>query len=255
VTVIGIRESRSVRAPLGLRLLSAVDDRPVRGLLVTACPLDAPDAVTVAVEGPSGAYGFHRIAGIPDLLDGADAPTRPVAVRVEDPARLHLESVTVVQAPTRLLPAVPADGRGLYLFPSVTHPQPPGFALVRAWLHQATSFAPAAHAVMEVSIGEVVAFGVADADGAVAVLVPLPAVDGSSIDAGPARWPVDVRVRWRPGDHERVAALDTPTTSSSLTQALATIDRPPDDLEVQRGVPLAVVSDGDERRRLLVDPA
>lgn len=260
MTGVPVLETHAVRAPLGLRLLGAGDDRAVRGLRVTARPVDPPRHVTVAVESPSGAYGFHEISGIPQLRDGADAPTRQIAVHVEDPAGRHVPATYVVDAPARRPPAIPADGGGLYVFPSVNHPGQPGAVVVRAWLVHAATGKPAAHAILEVEAAGQQAFGVADAGGAVAAVLPLPEVDAGAVTGRPrAQWSATVRVRWQPSSQTRVAGLDTPTVASLLAQNLATIDRLPSDVVITESTARTIASDlpeGDPNRgRLLLQPA
>lgn len=239
-------EVRSVRAPLGMVLLDPLDDRPVRHLAVTAHDRDGSGVATTAVP-TQGGYGFPRLPGLPPLVDGADAPPVEVAVLVTDPQGRYVPSVFVVGAPTRRPPAVPADGRGMYLFRSADAVAVDGFAAVRADLVEDGTGSPAAHAVLRVGADGATGVGLAGSDGRVVALLPLPTP--TSPDGPRAQWTLSVTVRWRPAAQEQVAELPIPTLASLLAQpeaAVVDLGAP----VLRAGEDLALRSGDDSRLRI-----
>lgn len=223
MTVLGsLKEVRSVRAPLGVRLLDPRDDRPVRSLQVSAHDLAGALPATHARVTVGGVHAFDRVPGVPPLVDGADAPTIQVAVSIADPADRYVPATYVVDAPVRAVPARPSDGLGLYVFPGPGAAGRSGFAAVRADLVDDDAPTEAAgHAVLTVDAGAGPGVGIAGQDGRAVAYVPLPPPPPNG---GPRpTWSLAVSVRWAPAQQERVPGLSVPTVTSLFAQDAAQV--------------------------------
>lgn len=227
-----------IRTPLGLRFWDAVTDTQIReGLTVRARPA-AGGRVTFAHRTLSGVYAFHGLPGMHDLeyprgdSDASPSVARPFEVTVTDDSGRFLPTRFAVDLPHAGLYAVatspPGAAAGFYLFSAPARTVPPGVAVLRAQLVDATEDAPAAHAVVEVTILGQRWFGIADERGVVAVLVPYPPFAGTLAASPPAgstgvplsaqAWEVAVAVRY---DALRLApdTGDVPLLGAVLGQA------------------------------------
>jgi hypothetical protein len=204
-------------APLGLRFWDEVLDVPVGdGLIVTASPLGNPALVARATVSPSGVYGFCHLPGLAEVEQGAgDAaywagvPRRRFTVSVVDTERRFQSFHFVVAAPTQgiitsvcdVVTALPVYSPpqfqpGIPLYSTPTRPTPPGMAVLRADLWDTVAQAPAAWALVAAQppsqpSGRQIAWGMADANGRVAVYFPYP----EPAVPGPAMW----QQKWQVG--------------------------------------------------------
>ena len=129
--------------------------------------------------------------------------------------------------------SLPGTGApGFYLFSAATRQGATDLAVLRAALVDRTSGAPAAHAVLEVTLPDgPPRFGLADAEGQVAVLFPYPrfATVISSPPRSPAAasqlpdWPIAVRVRYGPAGHTILLPELVPELSSLFVQPFVDI--------------------------------
>lgn len=209
-----VSERQLLVAPLGLRFWDAVLGVPVGdGLIVTASPLGSPALVARATVSPSGVYGFCHLPGLAKVEHGAgDAAywagvtQRRFTVSVADTQRRFQPFHFVVAAPTRgivtsvcgdvMSPAVdsppgspPELQPGIPLYSTATRPTPAGMAVLRAELWDTVTQAPAAWALVAAQPssqppGQTTAWGMADANGRVAVLFSYP----EPVSPGPAMW-------------------------------------------------------------------
>ena len=209
---------------LGIRLLDAATGGPITdGLSVRARPPSAPDQVARAEPTWAGVYAFHRLPGLrhlvyPDepVLGRASSPeTRRYVVDVRDASGRFVPVAFEADAPYEgffslgLNGSPPADAApGFYLFPAVTRSPAAALAVVRATLVDRASGAPAAHAVLELTLpngGR--EFGLADDEGRVVATFAYPRFAPTvlsppqSADAArePAGWTLTARVRYQPG--------------------------------------------------------
>jgi len=239
-------ERLAIITPLGIRFWDAALDRPVEdGLLVTAWPPTKPGALTQASLTMSGVYAFHGLPGLRSFeYPAVDGPqlsppsAQRFVVAVED--RLGRFVPVVFQVDLPYLGIFPTEsggspgGRppGFFLFASAGRPVTSGLAVVRAQLVDAAGL-PAAHAVLEVddSTGQRW-FGLADARGVVALLLPYPAFpfesDGSSPRSPsearePPHWGLTVRARYRPASQQVPPGARRPDLASLFAQPLANI--------------------------------
>jgi hypothetical protein len=193
----------TIVAPLGLRFQDAATGAIVgEGLSVTAYPLANPDLRVPAYLNRSGVYVLRGLPGLRGLengtgddayWDGLPANRAPFAVEVVDLQRRFQPCQLLAHPPERSLrtSAVGQLGSplgediGIPLFSAPNRIPPAGLAVVRAELQEPGSGGepprPAAWAVVEVTVETaradlppIVARGVADEAGRVAVLFPYP---------------------------------------------------------------------------------
>lgn len=239
-------ETILIVTPLGIRFWDAAHDTAVGpGLVVRARPEAGPGEARTAVPTRSGVYAFF---GLPRLRAAeyppADRPASPPITErfIVDVADLERRFVSVAFRvdvpfagiyPIGLGASPPAGGApGFYLFSAATRPATAGLAVVRAALAEAATGAPAAHAVVELTLpdGRRV-FGVADAAGQVALMFPYPrfatALSSPPRSAQAAReppeWPVTARVRYAPADQVVVLPSLPPDLASLFAQAAAAV--------------------------------
>lgn len=253
-----------VVTPLGVRFVDHALEAPVaHGLRVAAQPLDAVLPPTRAVRSASGVYGFHGLPGLhqvehPDVAEGpAAGATRAFAVAVDDRLGRFLPLVFVVDLP--LDAAARQDGLPLlaaHLFSAPGRPVASGLAAVRADLWDEAADAPAAHAVLRVTVEGRTALGVADAEGRVLAVFPYPALErldgpppppqaaangnlGGAAPVTPStppppppvearRWPVTVQVLYAPGLEPPAPPVPLPPPWTRLPGIRAILqDQPP----------------------------
>lgn len=270
------------------------------GLDVALRDAGRPERVARLAPTASGTWMTPRLPGLgaelPGLLDEWPAHARLFVVEVDDrlgrylPIRFEAELpkrgrfvwpswAGLDQPPTKprirpLLPEGAPDGfvvDYLPLFPSIARPAPASCATVRAHLafrETDDTDRPAAWAMMTVTIGgRVAGLGMADADGAVAVSFPYPALPGQSVDEAAAgrsavSWDATARVYHAalPGDPPDLSAI-LDQLSTPVMRALATLPPAATDLGAQPlvlGRPLTVATmrtDTERFSSLYLDPA
>lgn len=215
-------EKTNIRSMLGLRFRDAATDRPVaKGLHVSVRRKDGVGRSTQARPTASGAYVAQGLTGLrPYERSMEDVPTGTVGylVDVRDRYGRFVPTVLDVSLPYTptpeaggLYPVVetPSDVEAqsndetpepiCYLFSAVRRPVALGQAVVYADLvveKENGSVQPAAHAVLEVrrkpdsangsSDEETVWYGIADAEGRVAVQFPLPRIQLEELNSSPS---------------------------------------------------------------------
>jgi hypothetical protein len=236
-------------APLGLRLWDAVAGSVVAdGLSVVAYPAAAPYRRMPGVVTLSGSFGFRGLPGMHAVETGAVAPgaavPQPFVVEVVDTLGRFQPFTLALDVPetglyvwdcgptaSPLSPPDPPPGLGapaVPLFSSPSRAVPPGMAVLRADLWDPVAGAGAAWAVLEVvPAGAPPAFGLADANGRVAVVFPYPEPPSPPLGpgsppagaGGPPSWPVEVFARYAPAAPPPAA----PELCAAFGQAAATL--------------------------------
>lgn len=206
-------ERLTLTAPLGLVFHdAATGERVGAGLSVVVYPKSQPLSPAEARPNPSGVYVLHRAPGLDagfafgagdDLFWSQLPPPRVYVVEVTDSEGRFLPFSFEVSLPHRGIyewqsPLVgsPADSPpererlpSVPLYSAPARRTPFGFAAVRAELLDADRDAPAAHAAVELSFaGQLVARGLSDARGRLALLFPTPAPQRTGV-ASPADSP------------------------------------------------------------------
>jgi hypothetical protein len=158
---------------------------------------------------------------------------------VEDTAGRFLPTAFLVDAPQygvfpTSLPSAPGASAppGFYLFSAPTRPASPLLGLVRAQLSEVAApgdiSPPAAYAVMQIEApGSTTIIGLADANGAIAVLFAYPnftgAVYGASLPnpaaSAPQSWPITLSLRYQPSALVFPPNSSLPELRSVLSQA------------------------------------
>ena len=239
-------ETVLIVTPLGIRFWDAARDVAVdSGLVVRARPETAPTETGQATRTRSGVYAFFGLprmraveypltdgpasppAGGRYIVDVADSERRfvPVAFQVDVP----FEGIYPVG-----LGASPAGGGapGFYLFSSATRTTGADLAVVRATLVEAATAAPAAHAVVELTLPDSRrVIGLADAGGQVALAFPYPRFatvissppQSTQAAREPPDWPILVRIQYAPAAQVALLPDLPPDLGSLLTQEGADI--------------------------------
>ena len=177
-------------APLGLRFQDAITGDPVRdGLTVTAYPLKRPAARRALITNRRGIYALHDAPGLRDLQNGTgDADywnnlpaTKDFVIEVIDQQARFVPFQFVAELPVQWNATVssPPAIKNISLYSAPTRTSPAAMAVVRADLWDPTMGADgagAASAVLELyDDDQLVARGIADADGKILVPFPYPA--------------------------------------------------------------------------------
>jgi hypothetical protein len=216
-------EQITIFTPLGIRFWDAALDRQVRdGLVVTARRAGTRQRAVRAFTTRSGIYAFHGLPGLRATeypSDDAAGSSPPDLVRfvidVADQQRRFVPIVFQVDVPfDGVYPTGSSDPTappGVYLFSAPTRPVVSHLAVLRAQLVERAAGGaeqPAAFALLEVEVaGQPPAFGIAGADGMVAVQFPYPRFTTALPNGSPVvsagevpnqRWDIRVRVRFDP---------------------------------------------------------
>lgn len=249
-----VLEALGTICPLGIRFWDAVNDAQIRERLrVTAWPLPARRPITRAFRTVSDVYAFQGLPGLIDFEMPGSAPgaaasppaQRPFVVEVRDEDRRYVPVAFRVDLPLpshRLylspLPGSPATTLpGFYLFSSAMRTRQPHVAVVRTELFDERLSAPAAWAVVRVTIaGQGDRWGMADEAGRVAVAFPLPLITpgfgelfaspgGPASPPGPPvadrNWSISVAVFSEPSRLAPLPGTDLPNLAEVFQQAPA----------------------------------
>ncbi|WP_110240076.1 hypothetical protein [Nocardioides gilvus] len=199
-------------APLGLRFWDPATDRPVvEGLLVQAQP-EAGGPISTARPSSSGVHGFGALPTTRDAEHGSvvdfGAPV-PYRVLVIDTRHRFVTMSLTTQAPVAGVQPVSSAVPGHPLFSSALRPVPAGQIAVRLDLRDESrplvgspdTYAPAAHALVVLTLEGAPRYAVADATGRALVLAPAPVFASPSGGSGPIdpqdqAWPAVVEVRY-----------------------------------------------------------
>src|SRR5688500_17506331 len=186
-------DSLTIVAPLGIRFHdAATGDFVVDGLNVDIYKPGKPANKVHAVANPSGVYVVHHAPGVISIEHGkGDAapwsnlpPKTGAVVAVSDVARRFQPFQVVVQLPERgffnwaspLAVSPPDVEASIPLYSSPVRNVPAGMAVLRADLWDSSRNGPAAWAVLEAYINsQLVARGIADDQGRIALIFPQPA--------------------------------------------------------------------------------
>jgi hypothetical protein len=239
IPAIQILEKNSVACLLGVRFWDSVTRSSVgQGLRVTARPAGANRSTgeRIATLTPSNVFAFHRLPGTRDIESEAANPgfwslagslqPRKFMVEMTDPSGHFLPCTFQAEAPNRGLFAFPSpspqspatSGLGtttLYvpLFSSPARAVPGGMAVVRGQIQSYLDDQPARFALVEIEAKSasgppILAHGVADEHGRVALIFPYPEVPPPAAFGSPPangvenlaarEWTVTVRVFWGP---------------------------------------------------------
>ena len=265
-----VLEALSTVCPLGIRFWDAVNDAQIRERLrVRAWPLPARRPIKGAFKTASDIYAFQGLPGLIDVeMPGSTpgpAPSSPPAVRpfvieVRDEDRRYVPVAFRVDLPLpthRLylspLPGSPATTLpGFYLFSSPIRARQPHVAVVRTELFDERLNAPAAWALVRVTVaGQGDRWGLADEAGRVAVAFPLPLISPGfgelfASPSGPASppgppvadrsWSLSVAVFSEPSRLAPLPGTDLPDLAEVFQQA-------PADLFINVDSPVVTASD------------
>ena len=238
-------------APLGLRFSDSASGTFIGdGLDVQVYPPGSPSRRVPAIANRKGVYVLHHASGLRELEHGEGdqafwdhlPPARDFVIEVNDNARRFQPFQFIAGLPARGLyewmdptlssPLTPATSIPLYSSP--VRAVPAGMAVVRADLWDASKNIAASWAVMEASLNDrIIARGIADEQGRIALIFPYPAPRSFSISSPPG------------------SPLGSPPTANTLAlteqvwsirlRAFYTPDRPiaspPNALESKRALP------------------
>jgi hypothetical protein len=253
-------ERLTLVAPLGVRFHDTASGVFVGdGLEVSVYRAGAPANRASARANRTGVYVLHHAPGLLDFERGAgDAdfwrsapPPQPFVVEVEDGQRRFQPFRFTAGLPARGIlewarpfgTSPPSAGGSIPLYSSPVRPVPAGMAVLRAELWDASLDAPAAWAVLEAYLeGQLLARGVADEEGRIALIFPYPtprpfgessppgAVSSPPAAKGPPLteqvWPLTVRAMYAP----RRPATSPPepfATEPALPDLHETLAQPP----------------------------
>lgn len=237
-------------APIGLRFWDAVSEKPVGdGLVVTAYPQDQPWRRTEAFVNNSSVYVLRDLPGLRDVEYGSgdesfwrNPPVRRVfTMEVTDAGGRFQPFQFTVTTPTRgvfvledpLGESPPRHPEGVPLFSSPARIVPAGMAVIRADLREPASPSgvtgrPAAWALLEARYeGHVVARGVSDEEGRVALIFAYPEPQRDPFSSPPGsslldqEWSIQLTAAYEP----LTPAPAIPDLSHLLTQGPATLWR------------------------------
>ena len=270
-----------------------ISDRQIRdGLVVHALAASASHRPIAATRSSAGAYAFHSLPGLhsAEYPDERVVPveSRDYVVTVEDRLGRYLPVAFGLKLPLGYRglfvdggltssgsPPSPPDGTGpgAYLFSAPSRSVPPNMAPVRADLLDATTGRPAGHAVLEIEIGGLRSFGLADDQGRVLVLLPFPVVDRLRWTSPPTSppgavtsqgWQVTASVRYEPSALSR-ALIDNedvgeswralPSLGSIMRQSQGSIERAVASPPVLEGSITEELLFGKELELRSIDPA
>jgi hypothetical protein len=228
-------EITGYRAPLAVSCTDSATGAAVGDALqVTAWPVGDPGDVRAAQRSPvSTLLGFSDLPGLRGYeltaapgsgpLTWTAAAGRPFLVSVTDPMRRYLPELTEVRSVPVTTP-VP-----ITLYSAPARPPPPGWAMVRGWIHTQAS-APAAWSTVTVDTGTTAYLTLADEQGRFLCYLPypeaLPPLTGSppiGPGLGGVHWQLTITVRYQPSAQAWPADGFPPELSSILGQAQAGI--------------------------------
>jgi hypothetical protein len=243
----------SLLAPLGLRFWDEVTGKAIGdGLSIEAYPSAQAHRKIPAFVNNSSVYILRNLPGLKSLENGFQEkefldgtfPKRPFVVEVEDREGRFQPFQFTVQVPARgifvgedlLAESPPLRPLGIPLFSTAARAVPAAMAVVRADLLDTQNGAPAAWAILEARLdARLIARGMADNQGRVALIFPYPDLQSSALVsppdatlvsppfAGPAlkeqRWIIELKAFYQPQN----PVPTKPDLQAVLTQPPATI--------------------------------
>lgn len=236
--------------PLGIRFWDPALDQQIRGGLRVHGRRRGRRQTVDAVRTDRDIYVFHHLPGLRDVINSVGGntgesplPTRDYVIEVED---LHRRFNPIAFGVSLPLPyrglfmvgevASPGDTfHGVHLYSAPTRTVARTFGMLHAQMIDTQSGGPAAYAVLEVEFFDgSLATGVADENGRVAVVAPLPPLmEGfaSSPATGPGRplqmqsWDLRVAARYQPGALEDLPDTTLPDYGGIVQQDYGAIVR------------------------------
>lgn len=240
-------EKLSLAAPLGLCFHDAATGERVNdGLNVAVYPATETTEKhrRYAVPNRSGVFVLHKAYGLKNFPFGAgdaefwsgNQPSKSYIVEVFDvekrfqsvqfsvnlPVRgiYQWESVPPVASPNKKLPSIP-------LYSAPTRKNPGAMSIIRAELRQIDR-TPASSAILEARFnGGLIARGIADREGRVALMFPTPAPTSNPIVSPPEnsaptslaeqKWILDLTVKYQPSVFQFSPPLVAETDAGNLT--------------------------------------
>jgi hypothetical protein len=189
-------------SPLGLRFFDfALGTLVGGGLDIQVYPSGHPSKKVQAIANRSGVYVPHHLTGLRDLEHGegdqtfwSNIPSRDFVIEVKDNEQRFQPFQFVAGLPAKGLyewvdavlssPLTPVTSIPLYSSPM--RAVPAGMAVVRADLWDASNDIAASWAVIEASLNDrIIARGIADEDGRIALIFPYPAPRSFSMSSPP----------------------------------------------------------------------
>jgi hypothetical protein len=216
---------------------------------VQAYPDAAPERLTKAVQGRSGAYSFRGLPGLRNVETSAgdddfwasNAIHIPYTVVVNDPTNTYLPFQFSLRLPNRgfyglagspLDTTLVPDATWLPIFSSPARTTPDGMGVVRGLLMDSVSGGPAAWALVRLDGPNMTpAVGLTDARGVISLLFLYPEPRnfalGSPLRSGGLRltdqtWVLNLSVQYKPGRASEI----TPDLDGTLQQVPAICDVP-----------------------------
>lgn len=221
-------ESFSIVAPLGLCFHdTATGERVLNGLKVTACPQNNISAKneTVLLPNRNGVFVLQKIKGLEEFSRGngsetfwnENPPDKIYLIKVSDYENRFQPFKFTIALPVRGIyewenvPNTSPNGnlKSVPLYSSPTRKTAGGMSVVRAELRDVNGFS-ASFAVLEARFnGELIARGIADFDGQIALIFPALAPQSNPIVSPPSsatritlaeqNWNLDLIVKYQPG--------------------------------------------------------
>lgn len=279
----------SLLTPLGLRFWDEVTGKTIGdGLKIEAYAPAAPPRKVPAFVNNSSVYILRNLPGLKSLENGfqeqeflaGTLPKRAFIIEVEDQEGRFQPFQFTVQAPVRglyvgeelLAQSPPHRPQGIPLFSTPARSVPAAMAVVRADLVDTESGAAAAWAMLEARLGgALLARGLADRQGRVALIFPYPDLQSSALVspplaalvsppfAGPTlkeqRWVIELKAFYLPQN----PAPAKPDLQVVLAQPPATLWKRQNEVELEEtiltfGRELILKSENAQASALLVTP-
>jgi hypothetical protein len=236
-------EQLRIVTPLGIRFRDVALDEPItHGLVVLVSAKSFAGAPTRLRPNPSGVFGFHSLPLLHDVEYpstfapplASQLPAFPFVVMVADRLGRFLPVVFGIDLPLAAPPSPPvfdldpdpAPVLDAYLFTAPTRSVRCGFAAVRVDLRDREAEAPAAHALVRVTVGDRSIVGVADDRGCLLILLPYPLLEQLRLGSPPGTgqpppfehsWPLTLEVFYRQNLSRPFGDLDVlPTPWTTL---------------------------------------
>lgn len=245
-------ETVSRNTLLGIRFWDPALDEQIRsGLHATLHPINNPQKKISATQTRSGVYAFNEIPGmfnletqtdIEDIDSSSPVQTKQFVLEVNDPKQRYAGAALLVELPLPYkgiflvddIPASPDTApSGFNLYSSVNRNNATQFTFVRGELIQRDTLQPAANAVVRVETEEGNSwFGISDAKGRFAVMMPYPYINiafGSSPSTSDSTrlfqrtWTVSINILYESPAQTVLNGTDLPDYSSVLNQEQAFI--------------------------------
>ncbi len=239
-------ESVSKKTLLGIRFWDPALDAQIQdGLRVTLTPIENLRQVNTAFRTKSGVYAFNNVPGMhlyeafaSEAEEVSPPETKRFILDVVDSRRQFSAVSLLVDLP------LPYDGlflvddnagspstapKGFNLYSSINRTASAQHTFVRGELIDRISDEPAAHALVRVQTEDEFSwYGLADAEGKFAIMMPYPLISSSFGSSPPTTdgtrlfqrtWDIDVAVMYEPLNQDLIDGALQPDYSSILSQS------------------------------------